>query len=279
MNMSVPELQKLSKLVANGDANLNMTDRIGLLSDSYSMAEAGYGNTLSVLSLIKSFNKESDYIILSKMIGQVNSIMSVWYQEPDAVLEKLKEMKRSLASPKLDALGWVYKAGEDHLVSMKRTLVISSAGRAGDESVIAEAKKRFKMLVGGSKDAIPSDLLSTCISLALANSDAPTDDFNALLVLYKATTSQEHKMAMISSMGAINSLDIITNRILTEEIIWNKEVIREQDLFYVLSGINGNKMGKDVKPILWAWFKSNFDGIAEKFKNSMGLYGTFLSYA
>lgn len=36
------------------------------------MAEAGYGNTLATLELIKSFDKEEDYIILSKMIGQVS---------------------------------------------------------------------------------------------------------------------------------------------------------------------------------------------------------------
>jgi hypothetical protein len=134
--MSVTELQKLSGLISSGDAQLNMTDRIGLLSDSYSMAEAGYGNTLAVLELIKSFNMESDYIILSKMIGQVNSIAAVWYRESDAVLEKLKEMKRAIASPKIEELGWVYKEGEDHLVSMKRTLVISSAGRAGDKRCV-----------------------------------------------------------------------------------------------------------------------------------------------
>jgi aminopeptidase 2 len=137
MNMSDEELQKLSKLISSGDATLNMTDRIGLLSDSYSMAEAGYGNTLAVLELIKSFNKESDYIILSKMIGQVNSIAGVWYREDDVVLNKLKEMKRAITSPKLAELGWIYKEGEDHLVSMKRTLVISSAGRAGDQRYVS----------------------------------------------------------------------------------------------------------------------------------------------
>jgi hypothetical protein len=93
--------------------------------------------------------------------------------------------------------------------------------------VIAEAKKRFAKLVGGDKDAIPADLLSTCLSLALANSDNPTADFDALLVLYKTTTSQEHKMSMIASLGAVNSMDIITNRILTDEIIWNTDIIRE----------------------------------------------------
>jgi hypothetical protein len=97
------------------------------------MAEAGYGNTLATLDLIKSFNKEDDYIILSKMVGQVNAITNVWYREPEAVLEKLKAMKRALTSPKIEGLGWVYPEGEGHLVSLKRTLVIASAGRAGDK--------------------------------------------------------------------------------------------------------------------------------------------------
>jgi hypothetical protein len=141
--------------------------------------------------------------------------------------------------------------------------------------VIDEAKSRFARFVGGDKTAIPADLLGTCISLALANSDSPTADFDALLAIYKVTTSQEHKMSMIGSFGSINSLDIIGNRLLSDEIIWNTDVVREQDLFYVLGGINSNKMLTSVRPMLWTWFKTNFAKISEKFANSMGLFGTF----
>ena len=107
-NMSMDKLSKLSKLISSGDAQLSITDRIGLLSDCYSMAEAGYGSAISVLELVKSFDQETDYIILSKMIGQVNAISSVWYKEPEALLEKLKTIKRALSAPKIAALGWVY---------------------------------------------------------------------------------------------------------------------------------------------------------------------------
>lgn len=85
-------------------------------------------------------------------------------------------------------------------------------------------------------------------------------------------------MAMIASLGSICSLEIIETRILSEEIIWNTEIIREQDLFYVLSGINGNtSFASKVRPMLWEWFKKNFAKIAEKFSNSMGLYGLVAS--
>lgn len=105
------------------------------------MAEAGYGNTLATLELINSFSKEKDYIILSKMMSQVYGMffshafphLGELSQEclPVPALEKRKEMKRTVLSPKIATLGWVYPTGEDHLVSMKRTLVISAAGEAG----------------------------------------------------------------------------------------------------------------------------------------------------
>lgn len=142
--------------------------------------------------------------------------------------------------------------------------------------MITEAKARFSRYVAGDKTAIPADLLSTCISIALGNSDSPSSDLDALLAVYAKTTSQEHKMAMIASFGAINSLDIIQNRVLGKEIIWNTEIIREQDLFYVLSGVNANtNLLSKVRPMLWQWFKDNFTSIADKFANSMGLYGIF----
>ena len=142
--------------------------------------------------------------------------------------------------------------------------------------MIAEAKARFARLVAGEKDAVPTDLLGMCLSLALANSDSPTQDFDALLALYKKTETIEHKMKMIASFGAICDLDIIKSRILTDEIIWNTDIVREQDLFYVLSGINGNTaLLSQVRPMLWNWFKTNFSMIVEKFKNSMGIYGPY----
>jgi len=35
--------------------------------------------------------------------------MSVWYREDDVALDKLKEMKREITNPKIEALGCVYK--------------------------------------------------------------------------------------------------------------------------------------------------------------------------
>lgn len=205
------------------------------------------------------------------MIGHLNQIISLWYKEDVTVVEALKKIKREIASSKINEVGWDYPNGESYLQSQKRTLVIAAAGKSGDVSVITEMKARFKRLMDGEDSAIPADLLSSCLSIAIRNSDSPMEDFDKLLDFFKNQTSQERKLTVITAMGATNSRNII-DLILTE-IIWNKEIVRDQDLFYCLSGLNDNPDLLFVRPKLWSWFKENFTTLASKFENSMGLFG------
>ena len=56
-------LKKLSGIIHDGDSKLTLTDRIGLLSDSFAMAESGYSTTVIALELVVSFKNESEYIV------------------------------------------------------------------------------------------------------------------------------------------------------------------------------------------------------------------------
>ncbi len=56
------DLLKLSSLAASNTAKLSLLDRMSLVSDSFAMAQAGYGSTVAALQVVKNFHAQGDYL-------------------------------------------------------------------------------------------------------------------------------------------------------------------------------------------------------------------------
>lgn len=71
--------------------------------------------------------------ILNKMIANLNTVISLWYREPIEVIDSLKKLKHEVVSAKIETCGWDFPAGEGHLNALKRSLVLGSAAKSGNE--------------------------------------------------------------------------------------------------------------------------------------------------
>lgn len=56
------DLMTLSSLVASNAAKFSLLDRMSLVSDSFAMAQAGYGSTVASLQVVKNFHAQGDYL-------------------------------------------------------------------------------------------------------------------------------------------------------------------------------------------------------------------------
>lgn len=52
----------LGQLVASNSVTLSLADRVGLCSDAFAMAVAGYGSTRTLLALLQAFSAQQDYM-------------------------------------------------------------------------------------------------------------------------------------------------------------------------------------------------------------------------
>lgn len=76
-------LEKLGKAAHEG--LLSVEDRTGMIADAGSLAASGYQKTSGVLSLLKSFGDESEYVIWEQILDRLGSIRAAWIFEDEKV--------------------------------------------------------------------------------------------------------------------------------------------------------------------------------------------------
>lgn len=125
---------QLAKLGKNID-KLDSTDRVGLVADAFALSQAGYSSTVDALDLVKFYEKEDDYVVLSEVASRLGQVANAFYTEPEVIQNGIKVIARKLFSRHVKELGWEYPAAEkdNHLLALKRTLAISQAGKADDQ--------------------------------------------------------------------------------------------------------------------------------------------------
>lgn len=111
--------------------------------------------------------------------------------------EQFRKYRLNLFSSIQSKLGWDAKDDENPLISMLRPMVLNIMGKSGDESIIDEAKKRFKQHLAG--DLINPNIRSAVYSIAARYGDETTQE--QLRTLYQAADTTEEKVRLLRAMG------------------------------------------------------------------------------
>lgn len=73
---------KLGK--AGVEGKLSVEDRVGLVADAGSLASSGFIKTSSLLDLVKSWSKESNYVVWNEILTRIGSIKAALMFEDEA---------------------------------------------------------------------------------------------------------------------------------------------------------------------------------------------------
>ncbi|KAI8998411.1 peptidase family M1-domain-containing protein [Gaertneriomyces semiglobifer] len=276
VRLSEKQLSSLASVIKTNIDTLTTEDRVGVLADAFALALAGYGSTVGALELLKSFEAEEDYIVLDELANRLKTVIAAWYREPKDVSDGLKKIMRQLFAPKVTSYGYEYPANEDHLTSLKRTLVIESAASADEPSVIAELQSRFKAFMGGDDSALPPNLRGVAYRVTLQHTQNPTEDFEAVMKTYKTASTADQRLAALYALGAVNDPALI-NRVVNE-VTLDTELVRPQDAFYPLRGLSKeNPSPSTVRPQLWEFSTSNWTVLHERYGPTLGLLAAMLT--
>ncbi|KAJ3387394.1 hypothetical protein HDU92_001972 [Lobulomyces angularis] len=272
VKLEVPYLEKLSKNINQ----LCLTDKCGLVADAFSAASSGQGSTVACLELIKSLKNENEHIILSTMLVNLGNVISIWDNENPAVKEKLNSLKKLLVTSKVNEVGWEFPENENQQTSFKRTLVLSAAGKAGDQSVIKEFQSRFKKFIEGDESALHPSIQGPAFSVVLRNAEG-REEFDSLLKILKETSSQEKKLSILTALGATKSIELA--KFILSDVLLNLDYVRTQDVYMGVAGLSRDSpISTLVKPLLWKWLTENYDLIVERFRDTMSLFGHIISF-
>jgi hypothetical protein len=99
------------RVVAAASAKLlPAVDRLGVLDDTFALAESGHIPTSRALELALSYIGEDDTTVWSTIGGRVSYLLSAWLKEPTS--SSLRSLTRKLFSPIAASLGWEKRPAE-----------------------------------------------------------------------------------------------------------------------------------------------------------------------
>lgn len=248
---------KLAKLVASG--KLDVLDRLGLLSDSFEAAKAGYASTVDSLRLLEAYSNEDDNAVWDIIAGNLGSIRAVMNDE--TVREALKPYMRKLTTEQLKRLGWEAKSADSHFDQLLRPTILGMSSLAEESSVVKEALGRFESMT--EPEDIHPDLRGVVYGTAVRHGDAQT--FDKLFSMHETSKNSEERVTLAAALTGFKQEELI-KRALT--LITSKSV-RLQDAPYWIAYSFGNRHARDVT---WQWLKENWDWLEAKLGNDLSFY-------
>jgi len=263
-------LDRLGQAVEQG--LFSASDRIGLVSDLFSLSTAGKLSMTEVLNALRFFSKEDDYNVWASITAQLGDVLSVWWEQDETIVNKLKSFIRDLYRRQVEELGFDFKAGEGDKKSLLRPLVIGMAGRCGEQAVLDEARVRFDRFLAGDQASIHPNLRPVIYNLIIRSGSRT--EFDQVLGLYQKFTVPDQKLAALGALGASHDAEVIAAAL---ELSKRDDVVRPQDVMYIFRTVGVNVRGRRL---CWEFVKANWQFFYERYyRGSISLLSRVVSFS
>ena len=262
---------RLQKLGENAKAGLLSVEyRAGMIADAGALSAAGYQKTSGLLSLLKSFDTESDFVVWDEITARIGAVRAAWIFEDQKTKDALKAFQRDLVSSKSHKLGWTFKDDDGHIEQQFKALLFGSAASAGDEKTKAAAFEMFEKFASGDRAALHPNLRSSVYAVVLQYGGKK--EYDAIIKEYETGKNSDERNAALRSIGRAREPELIQRTLaysLTKEV-------KDQDIYLPLAGLRAHQEGIEA---FWAWLKENWDAVKKKLPPSFTLLGSVVSMA
>ena len=250
--------EQLQKLASN-ISKLPVLDRLSILADSFEAAKAGYASTVDTLKLLETYGSEDNTFVWDVITNVLASIRSTMRDEE--LRDAMKPLGRKLAAVQVARLGWNAKDGEPHFDTLLRPTVLGLAAVSDDETVVAEALKRFSAMQ--KPEDVAPDIRGIVYGTA-ARKGAQTE-FDKLLAMHNASKNSEDRVTLSAALTSFEQPELYQKAL---EQITTKDV-RLQDAGYWVAYSFGNRFARDTT---WQWMKDNWDWLEKNMGSDLSFY-------
>ena len=253
-------LEKLGQ--AANEGLLSVEDRAGMIADAGALASSGYQKTSGILSLLKSFSSESEFVVWDELLTRISSIRSAWVFEDQKTQDALKAFQRDLVSPKAHEKGWAFTPDEDHIQAQFKALLFGCAGLSGDEKIIEAAQDMFKEWAAGNRKAIHPNIRGSVYAIVLQNGG--DKEYDTIFNEYKTASDADERNTALRSLGRAKGKKLIQRSL---DLPLSDDV-KGQDFYSPIAGLRNEKEGIEG---LWSWMTENWEPINKKCPASLGM--------
>ncbi len=242
------------------ERELRQDDRMGIVRDTFALAEAGELPTVQALRLAEQFYNEVSYNVWVEVLsglGEVDILLAGRASQKTFhkyVLRLLKNIRKQV--------DWTPKKGESDNTTLLRSLILKALGQYGDAKTIKHAKRIF---AAGKRADIHPDIRAVAYYIVAENGSLK--DYRRFLDLYRQTDVHEEKNRLARALTLFKQPQLI-RRTLT--FAFSKEV-RLQDGPFVFIFAWRNQA---AWPYLWRYMQEHWDMLLQRY----GQGGRMLGY-
>lgn len=254
-------VKRLTARVAQRE--LGAIDRVGFVSDSFTLAKAGQQATTTALELLASMKEEDNCVVWDVMAGQIGNLRSVFADQN--LREAMSPYLRQLISRQLRRLGWNEQANDSHFDKLLRPTILSLGVAAEEATVVQEIDRRFERM-RQLHDIQPADIRGIVLSGRAKQGDS--SDYEKLLVLHRQTNSAQARNQLAGALCAFRQPELIQRSL---SLIASSDV-RLQDVVSWVSFIFQNPFAREAA---WKWLKDQWPWLSEKFGSDVMTFSAF----
>jgi aminopeptidase N len=215
---------------------------------------------------LEGFSGEDNYLVWSEVLSSLGKIRSVFSDDKE-LSEGLRKYTLKLVTAATDKVGWEFAPHDDYLKGQLRALLLLTAGLAGHEGVVAEAKKRFDAFVAGDKKAIHPSLRGAVYKIGIKNGGKPA--YEAIKNEYLTTTSIDGREITLQSLGKVQTPELAQEYL---QFGFSGKVAIQDVHSVGVSLANNAKVRNEV----WEYIKANWDMIYERLSGNMVVLERFV---
>jgi puromycin-sensitive aminopeptidase len=233
---------------------LGVADRVSLVNSVFTFARCGVVPLSLALDFTQAYADETEVECWKDISESLNYYSTLYREEP--FYPGLQAYIRKLFANVMTHLTWdsssatMPSSDDGHF----RSLVIAQLGRAGDESVIAEAQRRFSAYFKGDKSVLSADLRETVFSIQLAHGDA--SHVKILQDLYDTSDHAEERSDCLRAMGRVPD-----EGLKRQVLDWALEHVRSQDIRQPFASVATNAAGVRIA---WQFCQDKWDVVIKK---------------
>ena len=241
---------------------LGSVDRLGIIRDLFNLSESGYQETPRALKMLQSYKNETEYIVWIEIISGLRAVANILASTE--AQEKYRTYAREILVNIVKKVGWEKKKNESHNESLIRPLVLNAGSYFGIESVVMEAKKKFK----NKNKIIDADLRNVVYGTVVR--EGGVKEYKEILAMYNAEIMHEEKNRLLGALCATRDKKLLKQ---TLEFVMSDKV-RMQDRNAAFAGILISQHGRALG---WDFLKKNWKKIGEAYGEGNHLLSRLIS--
>ncbi len=238
---------------------LNDLDRLGLLSDAFEAAKAGFAPTVQALKLLEAYSNEDSIVVWDIISSNLAAIRLV--MEDEELRDQMRPFVRKLVTQQYRRLGWEELPSDSHFDTLLRPSILGLASFGEEPNVVDEAKRRFAT-AKNSEDIHP-DLRGVVYgTVARLGGEA---EFDKLLALHNASTNSEERVTLAAALTNFKQPELYKRAL---KLIASPDV-RLQDAPYWIAY---SFMNRYARSDTWQWLQSNWDWLVENLGTDLSFF-------